>query len=87
MSDQPNLAARVTTLEEIARSTVEMLARIEDRLGRNEDRLTRLEASQTETRVAVMERIDRLEDKITVLADDVAAHTAATEMVRRTHSD
>lgn len=80
MSDQPNLAARVTTLEEIARSTVETLARIEDRL-------TRLEASQTETRVAVMERIDRLEDKINVLADDVAAHTAATEMVRRTHSD
>jgi hypothetical protein len=66
VSEQPNLNARVATLEEIARNTAATLSRIEANQARSD-------ANQTEMRVAIMERIERLEDELTQGIDQLAA--------------
>jgi flagellar motor switch protein FliG len=85
--DQPNLNAHIATLEEIARTTVSALSRIEENQARFDASQSRLEANQTEMRVAIMERIERLEDNLTTMIDQVAVHSTATELVRRTHDE
>ena len=80
MQDGNGLDVGDATLEDIARTTAEVLTRIE--AGQ-----ARLGASQTEMRVAIMDRIERLEDKLTAMVDEIATHTMATGLVRRSHDD
>ena len=87
MSDQSSLDARVSTLEELARTILEALARFEANQARFEANQARFEANQTEMRVALMERSERLEDTQTQILDQVAIQSMAVETVRRADTD
>jgi len=56
-------------------------------LARLESRLVRLEDGQTALRVDVMARMDRLENKLTEIRDDIAVNFGATDTVKRANDN
>jgi phage shock protein A len=61
-------------------------ASIGTKLSALETGLSSVEAGQTKLRADVMERIDRLEDGITGMRDDLTVTFGASDSVRRAHS-
>ncbi len=81
MSDEPGakpVAAQVELL----------LARMEAlRASLDDTALKRIEAGQIKMRADMMERIDRLENGITGMRDDLAVTLGASDSVRRAHNN
>ena len=50
-------------------------------LARLEDRLTRLEDGQTKLRVDLMERMDRFENRLTTIGDDIVVNMGGVNTV------
>jgi chromosome segregation ATPase len=69
------------------------IARVDDRVGRVEEpidrmdeRTGRLEEELTRARVEVMARLDRQQDVLAGIRDDIRVNVAATDMVRDRHN-
>ncbi len=80
MSDDPILAAliRIEAGQIEYRQRFEALERrfdtLEQRFDKLEQRFDKLEAGQTQLRVAVMDRIDRLENALSEIRDDIGVN-------------
>ena len=56
-------------------------------LERLEAGQTNLEAGQTKLRVDVMERMDRLQDAVTAIRDDISVDSGAVDMARKVNDN
>jgi hypothetical protein len=62
-----------------------ILMRLEAGQTRLDTGLSSLEAGQAKLRIDVMERIDRLQDTVTAIRDDIVVNFGATDAVKRAH--
>jgi archaellum component FlaC len=63
------------------------LGRIEHRFERFDDSLERIETGLKTFRVDAMSRMDRLENRLTEIRDDVGVAMGSAESIRRVHDD
>ena len=74
-------------LEERLAKLDDRLAKLEDRLGKLEDRLAKLEDGHTRLRVELMARMDRLQDSLTAVRDDIAVNMGAADAMQRANDN
>jgi acetyl-CoA carboxylase alpha subunit len=63
------------------------LSRLEAGQASVESRLTSVEAGQTRLRVDLMERMDRMENKMTALRDDMVVNLGSNDAVKRANEN
>jgi chromosome segregation ATPase len=64
----------------------ERIDRMDERIDRMDERTGRLEEELTRARVEVMARLDRQQDVLAGIRDDIRVNVAATDMVRDRHN-